>query len=235
MTTALELCQQVADEIGLKALSTIEGTTSDSRQFLAIANRVGREIANSYNWQYLDEEGTFVLVQGQQTYPFPAGYSQTIPITMWNRTSRRPIVAPLTPKEWQYYQGWVFIQGLNLRARIQGNEFVFQQDIDTTEAGNEIFYEFRSENWAESASSVGKPAFTLNDDTTKHNEYLHTLGIKWQYKKAKGLPDWQFDRAEYRKQLHIEIAGDGGSRTVRLAGKRTPYLGANVPDGNYGF
>jgi hypothetical protein len=233
--TLLTLCQDVADEVGIKQPSSIvSGTSQDQRQLLRLADRAGRMIMTAHDWERLVSEGSVTLVTSDQDYALPADFDKLVPESMWNRDASRPVVVPLTSREWQYYEGWNYISGLNLRARIKGGELVFQQTIDASLNGEVIYFDYISNAFCESSGGTGQSAFAADTDVTRMDEYLHSLCMVWLYKKAKGIPDWQFDYQLYKKELHNRIGADGSARAVRLGGVKAPFIGANVPDGSYG-
>jgi hypothetical protein len=201
--TLLEIVNDALTEAGFPKLDAIAGEDDDESQtLLSLANRAGSMIKKAHEWRQIQIEGMITLVQDQQEYDLPAEmlfYSAT---TMWNRDTRRPVLLALTPTEWQYYKGWIFIQGLNLRARLQGQKLVFEQPIDTVNAGNEIFYEFRSAAWV--SSDPGSPPVTLKNrfdsdtDVSLFDRDLMSQCLLFLLKKQRGL-DYVDDRAEYFK------------------------------------
>lgn len=233
--TLLTLCQDVADEVGFKRPSSIVGgTTQDQRQLLRLADRAGRMIMVAHDWEILLQEGSVTLATGDQDYALPADFDKLIPESMWNRDASRPVVVPLTSREWQYYEGWNFIAGLNLRAMFRGGELVFQQTIDASLNGETVYFDYVSNAFCESSGGTGQSAFAADTDVTRMDEWLHSLLMVALYRKAKGIPDWQVDYQLYKKELHNRIGADGSARAVRLTGINAPFIGANVPDGSYG-
>ena len=233
--TLLTLCQDVADEVGIKRPSSIvSGTTQDQKQLLRLADRAGRMIMVAHDWEKLLKEGSITLVTSTQTYALASDFDKLVPESMWNRDASRPVVIPLTSKEWQYYEGWNYIAGLNLRARFKGGELEFQQDIDASFNGDVIYFDYISNGFCESSGGTAQSSFAADTDVTLMDEYLHSMLMVALYKKAKSIPDWQVDYQFYKKELHNRIGADGSARAVRFAGEKSPFLGANVPDGNYG-
>lgn len=231
----LTMVQDAADEVGIKRPSTlVGGTTTDQRQLIALADRVGRDIANAANWQYLKKEGTITLATSDQDYAFPADYDRLIPSTMWDRTDSRPVLIPESSQNFQRYEGWAYVSTLNLRAYIRGNEVVFQQDITAAENGKVINFEYISDQWCESSGGTGQSEFAADTDVTRHDEYLHRRGIVYMYKRAKQLPDWQLEERDFRKELKKRIAFDKSARNVALSGKNIPKYVYNVPEGGWG-
>lgn len=235
--TLLEIVNDAMAECGFGKLDAVAGDECDEAQtLLALANRAGTTILKAHEWRQTQVEGSLTLVQDQQEYDIPSEFLFYSPETMWNRDTRRPVLIALTPSEWQYYKGWIFIQGLNLRARIQGDKFIFEQPIDVVNAGNKIFYEFRSKGWVESdpnnpPTSI-KNRFDADTDVCFFNRDLMTACLVYLIKKQRGL-DYNDDERYFYTQLRIHMGNDNAARTLRLGGPRMPFIGVNVPDGNF--
>lgn len=236
MADLLTICQDALAECGFEILTSISGNSdTEARTLLALANRSGNEINKAHEWQQtLTSESSITLVLGVQTYDLPDDMLFYSPETAWNRDTRRPLLLSLTPSEWEYYKGWVFIQGLNLRARIIDKKLEIEQDIATSEVGQQIFFEYRSKNWLTDSVGNGKPKFTADDDIAKFDEFLMSACLRYHIKKQRGL-DWQPDYQQFLLELRIHMGNDNGARIARLGGKRQPFIGVNVPDGNYGI
>ncbi len=232
--TALEIVNDAMTECGFQALDTIADPDDDEgRTLLSLVNRAGNNILKAHEWRQTQIEGELILVQDQQEYDIPQEMLFYSTETMWNRDTRRPVLLALTPSEWQYYKGWIFIQGLNLRARLQGDKIVFEQPIDTVNAGNEIFYEFRSAAWCtDAAGTVFKTRFDLDNDISLFNRDLISKALVFGIKKQRGL-DYKDDERSYFVELRTHMGNDNAARTLRLGGPRMPFIGVNVPDGNF--
>lgn len=234
--TLLSIVQESMARSGFRKPTSVAGNNSDNTQsLLSLANDAGEMIADAYPWQYLQTEGTFTLVTADQDYALPSDFMFFTSQTMWNRTSDRPVTIALTPTEWQYYKGWLSVAGLNLRARIQGGEIVIEQTVTSTENAQEIYYEYRSSNWLTAADgTTGKPEFTLDTDISKHDKGLMISCLKYLIKEQRGL-DYQNDYSKYIKKLRTHTGNANGSRPINLSGKKLPYLGVAVPEGNFGL
>lgn len=182
--TLLEIVNDALSEVGFDTLTAVAGEDDqESKTLLSLANRAGTSILKANEWRQTQIEGSLTLVLDQQEYDIPSEFLFYSTETMWNRDTRRPVVLALTPTEWQYYKGWVFIQGLNLRGRLQGDKIVFEQAIDASSAGQEIFYEFRSAAWCTTADGLTlKQRFTLDDDISLFNRDLMTANLIWRLK-----------------------------------------------------
>ncbi len=233
--TLLTICQNVVDEVGFNKINIIAGNNSkDARQLLQFANREGDSLSRAKRWNALTSEHLFVLVDGIQSYDLPSDFRFIVPSTTWDRDNNRMVATPLNSKEWQYFKGWASIGGMNRRARIRNNKIEFEQAITAADAGNTIAFEYISKYWAQTDGGVAKAKFTLDNDIPRLDEELITLGIKWRFKKEKGL-DWEEDFAEYKLLKMEAMARDGGARTLQFCEPDDLIqFGVNIPDINYG-
>jgi hypothetical protein len=232
--TLLSIVQKAMARTGFRKPSSVAGNASDETQtLLALANEAGELIADAFPWQYLQTEGSITLVTSDQDYALPTDFLFMTAQSMWNRTAQRPVTISLTSTEWQYYKGWLAVAGLNLRARVQGDEIVIEQTITAAENGEQIFFEYRSKNWLTNSGGTGKAAFTLDTDICLHDEGLMVTCLKYLIKEQRGL-DWQSDYMKYQQKLRTHASNNRVARVIRLSGQRTPTLGVTVPDGNFG-
>jgi hypothetical protein len=230
----LTLCQDVAYEVGFPAPDSIVGNTDQTaQQLFRLANREGEALSQAHNWQVLTEEGSITLVTADQDYALPGDFRYIVPMTTWNRSDKRIVINPVTSEQWQFLKGWTTINGLNLRARIRGNEMEFEQTIAAGDNGKSIYFEYLSKNWAADSGGTSQHKFQADTDTGRLDEELITQGVVWRFKKAKGL-DWEPDFQEYTNLLNKKKARDGGARKLSMGGERIHTVGVNVPDKGFG-
>jgi len=235
--TLLEICQDVAYEVGFPAPSSIVNNNDIvAQQLYRLANREG-EILSIYPWQTLVTEAEFTLATGDQDYDLTTiapGYRYIIPSTTWNRDNKRIVLNPVTSQEWQFLKGWTTISGLNLRARIRANALEFEQTITAADNGKTIAFEYISAKWAETSAGAPQHKFQADDDIARIDAEVITQGVVWRFKKAKGL-EWQEDYAEYKNSVSKFKANNGGSRTLNMGkGQFGGELGVNLSDRGYG-
>lgn len=230
--TMLTIIQNAADELSLARPSTVAASTDQQvRQLLAIANREGKEQTSTYDWQALMEEKTFVTTAtAVQSGAVSADFLRFVPDSFFNRSTRRQVSGPITPQAWQALQANPAAGMIYLCYRQRQNSFLI---TPTPTAGQTIAYEYISKNWALSATSVAKAAFTADDDTTYLDEDQITLGIIWRFLAAKGLP-YAEEQKTYDDSIQQTFGADGGAGALSL----TPILPnmnrINLPDGSFG-
>jgi hypothetical protein len=228
----LSIITQVTGLLSLPQPSAV-ATSTDRQviQLLAIANEEGRSLARRHQWQALTEEFTFATVdQDAQTGAIPSDFDRWVPNSFFNRTTRRPITGPITPRQWQWIKAQPVYSTVYLAFRERTGQFLFQPDPP---AGQNIYGEYVSINWAKSAAGVAQSTFQADTDTSYLDETLIQLGIRWRFLKAKGL-EYAEDMETYERELEEAMARDGGSSTLSLSPQPVDLNRVNLPDGSFG-
>src|SRR3989304_4572556 len=97
----LTLCQDAAREIGITPPDTIiSSTEANAIALRGIAQRVGRAIARRATWQKITKQTTFATVASTVAYDLASDFDWYFPETMFNRTSKREVIGPVSEREW---------------------------------------------------------------------------------------------------------------------------------------
>lgn len=233
--TLLTLIQDTCDLIGLKRPPKVIDSTDDTvRQLLAIANEEGKSLLKSFNWQKRTRQQTFVTVDDPvQPDAVPEDCEWLIHNSFFNRTTRRPVLGPISPQLWQNIQANPQINRVILAYRQRENEFLITPNPPP---GQTIGFEYITKNWVISSDELETYARWMHDsDTSFLEEEQMKLGIRWRWKKTKGLPYGE-DFDTYRKELAQLQARDGGSTVLnQTGGGDWVYVGnPNVPETGFG-
>lgn len=236
--SVLSVVQDVLAEIGEFEIpgSLVNNNSTTARQSLAIANRVGNEVARAKDdWEWLLTSYTFTTINGTDGYELPTGFRYIINATWWDRTNYWEIFGPATPKIWQTLKSGIVTNGVRRWFRIQDNKFVLHPVPTST--GDTIAYEYLSKNWAETSDgNTQRAAFEADTDVPRFDDFILYLGIKAHYLKEKGLPyasDWN----AYSDQLDKAKGKDGGAPRLRMDSTSDWYrdLGVlNIPEAGFG-
>jgi hypothetical protein len=231
----LTLVQKVADRVGItRPTAVVSSTDTQVRQLYALANEEGMELSRRHEWQALTTEQVFVTVaQAEQTnMPIPDDLGRFVPNSFFDRTTRRRLIGPITPQEWQAIQAFPAFNRVYLAFRERDGAFLITPDPP---AGEEIAYEYVSTNWARSSTDQPRSEFTADEDTAALDEELMAQGLRWRWKQAKGL-DYGEDMQTYERNVARAIAADGGMTAISMGTPSvSPVLLANIPDGNFGL
>lgn len=233
--TALTVIQNACPRLGITAPTAVFGSTDD--QTIQLRNLMNQEGINlskggdtDHAWQALTVQQTFTSVAATiQTGAVPSDFGFFINDTMWNRTTRIKMTGPVGAEEWQTYQAIAIIALPNAVFRFRGNDLLV---YPTPVAGGTVAYEYVSKNWALSSSSVAKAAMTADDDTSRIDEELLTIGVIWRFLAAKGL-DYGETFRTYQLAVTKAVARDGGRRKLNLAGSIQNRFQGNIPEGSW--
>jgi hypothetical protein len=202
-------------------------------QLMAIANEEGLSLARRHAWQALTAEASFVTVNANvQTpaAPIPPDFDRFVPNSFFNRTTRRPMTGPISPREWQWIMAQPVYSTVYLAFRERTGQFLA---APAPPAGQAVYYEYVSKNWAHSSTGVAQSAFLADGDTALLDETLIQLGLRWRFLKAKGL-DYAEDMQTYEREVEQAIARDGGSSMLSLSPQPVDLNRVNLPDGSFG-
>ena len=172
---------------------------------------------------------------GQQSYPLPSDYDFMISGTQWDRGYRWQVFGPLTPQEWQVLKSGLSPTGPRRRFRLMaGMYYLDPVPYDS----NLLVYEYYSTQFAYTGGNTAAPSdtFTTDSDTYLLPDDLMILGLKYRYRKAKGL-DYGDDQEAYEDALQRELGRDASSRVLRLdiSTPDVALLSSNqIPDTGFG-
>lgn len=229
--TLLTIVQTVCGELSLAQPAMVVGSTDRQvQQLLALANQAGRELASDHTWQAMNGEQTFVTVAAEaQPGALPADFDRFIANTFFNRTTRREITGPLSPREYQWIKAQPIFSTVYLAYREREGVFLIQPP---PAAGNTIAYEYISNCWAKSGDGAPQTSFLADTDLSFLDEALIGLSLKWRFLRAKGL-DYAEEMETFERQKEQRIAQDGGNTMLSLSPVGIDERRLNLPDGNF--
>jgi hypothetical protein len=214
------------------------GSVTDPQvlQLLRILEEEGNDLAqrDGAEWERLTLEATHTTIanenQGAITTIASNGFRFFKNDTFWDRTSKLPVIGPLSDQEWQIRKGLDW-SGPRYIFRIRGGNLLVNP-VPT--AGLSWAFEYVSKNWILGADlTTYKQYFTLDTDTILLPEELVLMGLRWRWKKEKGL-EYAEDLRTYEMQVHDAIGRDGAKPVLNMNyDARTRQPGIFVPDRNW--
>ena len=172
---------------------------------------------------------------GQIAYNLPSDIQMFISATWWDRNFRWQMLGPLSAQEWQTIASGISPVGPRLRFRVMDGQMWIQPPPGAGQT-DLIAYEYTTKNWCTSASGTGQTRWAADTDTYLWPDQTQTLGVKWRFLSAKGLPFTEELRT-YQNAVQRQIARSGGNRTLSLNSRQryTNFLGDNnVPSSGFG-
>jgi hypothetical protein len=228
----LTVIQYVAGRTGVTVPSSVLGTSDPQvLQLLRLVEEEGEDLRKRGPWQGIVKEASWSSTaaedQGAVTTLAASGFDYIKKDTFWDRTSKFPIIGPLSDSEWQARQA-LAITGPRYSWRIRGGKML----ISPIPAASLTFvFEYISKNWILGVDGTTyKQYFTLDTDTILLPEELVIMGLRWRWKKEKGF-DYAEDFRTYEAQVKDALGRDGGKVTLSMDGSiRKPQPGVFVPD-----
>ncbi len=229
----LTIIQRVCRLVSLPVPSTVvDSSDLVIQQLYALANEEGEELADAYDWQKLRRQHLFnTVATAAQSSAVPADWNRFISNSFFNRSTRRSMIGPITPQQWQAIQAQPQLNRVFLAFIERDGQFLV---TPSPSAGQQIAYEYVSKYWARSAALVPQEEFLADTDGTYLDEKLITLGVRWRWKAANGL-DYAEDYRTYQTERNQKMARDGGNTEINTTGDSEFVLSPNIPDGNFGF
>ena len=237
MTTALEIAQAAATEMGLAPPDSIYATSELIPQQLgALLNQTGQMLVKRRVWRMLFRETTVTAVSGQATYELPDDFARPIAQTEWDRINRWPLIGNETPQQWQWLKSGILSTGPRERFRLVGNtlELWPVPGAGGTPLPVTFSYYYVSKWWALSAEGQAKVKCDKDNDTTIFDDRLMVAGVKLRFFQAKQFDTTAF-AADFQSLLDDALAQDSGGPILSLS--RQPAFPLitiwNIPDGNW--
>lgn len=233
--TLLTIISNVAGRLSLTIPTSVVGSTdAQVIQLYTLTNKAGHDLSQAANWQALIQEKTFVTVNATvQPSAVPTDFDHFIANSFYNRTTRRPIVGPITSIQWQNLIAQPSFSTVYLMYRQRAGQFLLGPPTVPPPAGQTIAYEYVSTNWAKSATNVAQSSFLADTDTSYLDESLITDAVVWMFLRAKGL-SYAEEMQTYGRNLDQQMARDGGSSQLALSPRALNMTRVNLPDGNFG-
>ena len=165
-------------------------------------------------------------------YTLPSDYYSTVNRTHWDKSKRWEMLGPESPQQWQWLLSGYISTGPRIRWRLLGQTF---QIWPGSNAGELLGFEYRSKNWAYSATGAHKASLTADTDTASYPDRLLVLATKLKYFEAKGFDTTALYR-DYLMELETAMAQDAASANLSFAPRPgTVLIGYdNIPDSGYG-
>lgn len=233
--TLATICTDALYEIsGFEVPGTFYGNQNlTARTCVQLVTRAGRALERGYRWPELITTYTFTTVSGTASYALPSGFRAFANMSQWDRTNQRQLVGPASGAEWQWLKGSIGAGAtIDRWFRIEGTSLVIHPTPTVT--GDTIAFDYYSKNWIYTASATtpaNVEAWTHDNDTSRLDEDLLVLSLKWRFLQSKGMP-FEPEYREYEQMLEEARADSGGKRRINLGPSRLRWDG--LPDTGYG-
>mgnify|MGYP001600940357 CR=1 FL=1 len=241
--SVLDIAQNVAKETGFTAPSSLVGSSDEiAIQLLALIKNETRALSDRFIWQALVKRATFNFVNGTESYALStiaSDFKDFIFETVWNYTSRRPLIAPISPQDYEIQKNYLITSGIDKMIYVYNDTIYISPTPSNTDT---IYFEYTTTKiYKDNAvPAVGKTAITADTDSTVIREFLVQAGVKLRFMVAKGLimpgqiPQ-SFEYQDYDAQVQRAMLTDGfGKKRLRMSGGGDAYWkAAYTQDSNF--
>jgi hypothetical protein len=230
----LTIIQNVCNSPGVGlAVPTVVVTSADAGilELLQLANQEGKELGKRFDWPVLTAEQTFTTTAAAvQVGAIPSAFDRFVNDSMFNRTTARKVVGPISPQQWQAIQANGSYTSVIQSFRRRGTDLLI---TPTPAAGETIAYEYISKNWCESSGGTDQSAWVADTDVGLLDEELMKLGIIWRWRKAKGF-SFQDALDTYNSEVEKAAGRAPGAPTLYLNSRPTTALRRPlIPEGSW--
>lgn len=211
--------------------SFYDNSNLTARSCVALVSREMKTLERIYRWSELITTHTFTTTDGTATYAMPTDFRAFANLSQWDRTNSRALVGPASGAEWQWLKGDVTAGAtIDRWFRIEGSNLVIHPTPTVT--GDTIAFDYYSKSTViKQLDSSYVVEWTSDNDTSRLDEELLTVGLKWRFLQAKGLP-YEPEYKEYEALIEEARADNGGKRMISL-GPIPPM--SNLPDRGFGL
>ena len=176
--TIATVIQNVANEAGYTVEPNIlTSTETTTKQLLAIANRINRNIFEAYPWPKTFASGAITLVSGQATYQLPAAFSYYHYETFWNSSTRWRVLGPMTEQEYAEIRGFGLNTTVYQRFQIRGlsnSELLISPTPGASYSGDIIIFEYIADRSVRPKTWTTATAFAANSYCFYNGNYYTT-------------------------------------------------------------
>lgn len=217
----LSICKSVLAETGWPVLSTIASNSdATAQQIFAIANTELEALSELFNWPHLEVEYAFNTIANQAVYLWPSDFRVLAPQSVFNASEYYELKGSTGLQFWELLKYGKLGQ-LN-RARYRAVFPLGAPGIEITPAPKGIaglVAVYYSDEYARNATGVSVERYSTDSDVAKVPERYIKLGVKWRFRRAKGL-DYSAELAEYNNTIQTQFAKYTGQGEIVVGGKR---------------
>lgn len=228
--TLLEIVTEALDNINSLNVPSFLFTNTDdtARQAIAIAKKVGRELARDHDFQQLQHTHTITTSDGTSSYALPTDYDRFVFNTAWDATTYRQMSGNASPQSWaglvNNQVGVSTVHFFRLR-----NDLIHIYPTPSSVWTGEIDY--YSKNYCAASDGTEQSAWLNDTDYPLLPEDLFIAGVEFYFRKANNLP-YADAEAEYSSIIARREVTNVPSGILNLS--EGIYLGNipyNIPDG----
>lgn len=231
MGTLLSICQDAIRGVqSTDVPSTIAANTSNPDAVLlkSCASDVGRALERGYKWQALKREYTFATEDGTADYDFPSGIRRFVDMTLWDRDGDRPLVKVNDPT-FQALKSGIYVSGVRWFFTVSNDQINLSP---TPTAVYTFAFNYFTKQFCETSGGTGLDDWAADDDVSRLDDNLMTLGVRYRYLARQGLP-YTEEKGEYLEAIKDLLADDRPHPIIDVGRIMADPYAVNIPDGGW--
>lgn len=218
----LRICRAVFAETGWPVLGSIaSNSNATAQQAFALANSELAALSELYDWPHLEEEFNFTTIPGQAWYAFPADFRKVSVGSVFDKSEYYQIKGSLSITHW-FAQKYALLGNLSrMKFRVKYVNGVAGFEVTPTpESANDMVALYYGTNYALTGDipPVPKEYYELDTDVSRIPERLIMLGLRWRFRRAKGL-DFSAELAEYNLTVGQQFGARIASADIKVGGR----------------
>lgn len=202
-------------------------------QLMGLANEILDDLGERKAWTMLHTEALFTTLaaedQGALATLASGGYTSIMDGVLFDRTNGQYILGSVSPLQWQAAKANLASISDTQYREMQGHLYL----TPAPAAGDTVAFEYVTSYPVvdNSAAPVltSKAYFTHDSDTYLYPDKLLILGLRWLWKREKGIRYGEEFR-NYESAVLNFMGKDGGKQAIDMSGDSKPAMGVNVPD-----
>lgn len=234
----VSICKNVLAETGWPVMDAIASNSDGTaKQIFAIANTELRALSEGYNWPHLEVEYAFAAVAAQSLYLLPSDFRILAPQAVFNKAQYYELRGSTGLQFWQLLKYGQLGSLARPRFRMSYPLGVGAIEMTPTPTGVEnLVAVYYKKNFARNDAGDEVSVYTTDTDVSIIPERYVEMGIKWRFRRAKGL-DYSAELAEYNSTIQTQFAKYKASGEIQVGGPRgydDGLTGGYVRENGYG-
>jgi len=185
--TILKEVQEACRQMALPIPDSVYSSSDETAILMgSLANLAGILLADTFNWQDLQQEFSITGDGTQVAWDLPPDFSSFVDNTGWSYAIRRPVVI-LNPQQWAAISTWLSQSFyINPACRIYQNQLQF---MTAPAAGGKITFQYRVGDWVidPTTANTYKQFCTQDTDVPRFDWLMMVLAIKVKWLEQKNM------------------------------------------------
>lgn len=233
----LSICRAVAAEVGWPVPSQISGSLEATAvQLMALANAELRHLSEFHDWPHLESDYTFSLTPPNTVYAWPSDFRKQAFGSVFDEQQYFRLRGSMNVENWMARKYGLLGKLARMTFRTKYVNGVASLEFNPTPTENRnVVALYYSTNYAMSGATP-IPVYAQDTDVSRIPERLVELGLKWRFRRAKGL-DFSAELSEYNAVVNQQFVARQAPQDIPVGGSRywddgiTPGY---VPDTGFG-